>query len=139
MNKTFIYTLSGREDLARTLLFQYKNFKKWAWYGELGAGKTTLTKSCLKLLGSIDEGSSPTFSIVNQYQSTHHEPIWHLDLYRLKNTEEAFQAGIYDLIQGDGYYFVEWPELIEEWMDADWLRLSIKSLDEETRMIIAMT
>lgn len=135
MDKTFIYTLTGREELAKSLLFQYAGFKKWAWYGDLGSGKTTLTKSCIKLLGSIDEGSSPTFSIINQYQSIRHESIWHLDLYRLKNTEEAFQAGIYELLQGEGYFFVEWPGLIEEWLDEHWLKLEINILDSETRSI----
>jgi len=135
MEKTFIYTQSGKDILAKSLLFQYANFKKWAWYGDLGTGKTTLTKSCMKILGSVDEGSSPTFSIVNQYQTIRHESIWHLDLYRLKNTEEAFQAGIYELIRGDDYYFVEWPELIEEWMDDSWLKLYIETLDTETRVI----
>ncbi|MDZ4709696.1 MAG: tRNA (adenosine(37)-N6)-threonylcarbamoyltransferase complex ATPase subunit type 1 TsaE [Saprospiraceae bacterium] len=135
MDKTFIYTLSGKDILAKSLLFQYAEFKKWAWYGDLGTGKTTLTKSCSKLLGSVDAGSSPTFSIVNQYQTIRHESIWHLDLYRLKNTEEAFQAGIYELIRGDDYYFVEWPELIEDWMDDSWLKLYIEALDDETRVI----
>jgi tRNA threonylcarbamoyladenosine biosynthesis protein TsaE len=135
MDKMFIYTLSGKEILVKSLLFQYAEFKKWAWYGDLGTGKTTLTKSCLKILGSVDEGSSPTFSIVNQYQTIRHESIWHLDLYRLKNSEEAFQAGVYDLIRGDDYYFVEWPELIDEWMDDTWLRLHIETLDSKTRSI----
>jgi len=135
MTKTFIYTLNGRDDLAKSLLFQYAKFKKWAWYGDLGSGKTTLTKSCLKLMGSLDEGSSPTFSIVNQYQTTRHESIWHLDLYRLKDLNEAFQAGIHDLIQEDGYCFVEWPALIEEWLDERWLKLKIQTLDNEARMI----
>ena len=134
--KSFIYSLESIEEVVKSLVFQYPNAFKWAVYGPMGSGKTTLIKILAKQLGSVDEGSSPTFALVNQYDTSIHTMIYHMDLFRLNSLEEAFNAGIYEIIQSDPCYcFVEWPELIEDWMDDSWLRLELFRLDEFIRMI----
>jgi tRNA threonylcarbamoyladenosine biosynthesis protein TsaE len=134
--KTFIYPIESVEELVKTMLFLFPQSTKWAFYGPMGIGKTTLIKMFAKKLGSLDEGSSPTFAIANVYKTISHRLIYHLDLFRLKSPEEAFNAGISEMIQSDhSICFVEWPELIDDWMDEHWLRIEMLRLDEQTRMI----
>ncbi|PIR14716.1 MAG: tRNA (adenosine(37)-N6)-threonylcarbamoyltransferase complex ATPase subunit type 1 TsaE [Flavobacteriales bacterium CG_4_9_14_0_2_um_filter_35_242] len=87
--------------------------KIWLFYGTMGSGKTTLIKALVKLLSLADVANSPTFSIVNEYQSRKGTPIYHFDFYRIKKEEEALDLGIDDYFYSDNYCFVEWPEKIE--------------------------
>jgi len=87
--------------------------KIWLFYGTMGSGKTTLIKALVKLLSLADVANSPTFSIVNEYQSRKGTPIYHFDFYRIKKEEEALDMGIDDYFYSDNYCFVEWPEKIE--------------------------
>jgi len=87
--------------------------KIWLFYGTMGSGKTTLIKALVKLLSLADVTNSPTFSIVNEYQSRKGTPIYHFDFYRIKKEEEALDLGIDDYFYSDNYCFVEWPEKIE--------------------------
>lgn len=135
MKKTFVYTVESLDDFVKTLIFQYPASKKWAWYGEMGSGKTTITKSFIRQLGSPDPGSSPTFSIANTYLAASGASIVHLDLYRLQSEREAFDAGVYDLIQEPGYCFVEWPEMIENWLDEEWVIARIRVLNGDNRLV----
>lgn len=139
-SKSFIYSIESLDQIAEALLFQYPLARKWAFYGSMGMGKTTLIKALVKKLGSIDEGSSPTFAIANQYQSTTGRLIYHLDLFRLKSLEEAFHAGMYEIIQStESYCFVEWPELIENWLDDEWLKVHMMRSGGDTRWIKVLT
>ncbi|MEO5582516.1 MAG: tRNA (adenosine(37)-N6)-threonylcarbamoyltransferase complex ATPase subunit type 1 TsaE [Saprospiraceae bacterium] len=135
-SKTFIYSIESTEELVKTIVFLYPKSTRWAFYGPMGSGKTTLIKMFAKALGSIDEGSSPTFAIANVYKTKSFNLIYHLDLFRLKSLEEAFNAGVNEIIQtSQSYCFVEWPELIETWLDAHWMKVEILRLDENTRLI----
>jgi len=78
--------------------------------GDLGAGKTTLIKELLAQLGSTDTGSSPSYSLINEYATTSGGKIYHLDLYRLHSVEEAFALGLEDILYSGHYCFVEWPQ-----------------------------
>ena len=95
------------------LLLEKIPSKIWLFYGTMGSGKTTLIKALVKLLSLADVANSPTFSIVNEYQSRKGTPIYHFDFYRIKKEEEALDMGIDDYFYSDNYCFVEWPEKIE--------------------------
>lgn len=100
-------------------------------YGDLGAGKTTLTKEVLAQLGSEDEASSPTYGLVNEYALAE-GVFYHIDLYRLNSTEEALDMGIEEYVDSSQYCFVEWPQIIESIMDAYW-SLTIEMDEDEVR------
>lgn len=121
-------------ELARSILEFAENRKVFALYAQMGAGKTTLIKELCRQLGSSDNFSSPTYSIANEYQTTDGRKIYHLDLYRLNNLEEAHSIGIEDYISGNNYCFVEWPELIETLLPVSTIKLEIKA-DEAIRHI----
>ena len=93
--------------------------------GEMGVGKTTLVKRLCSHLGIEDEVSSPTFGIVNVYKGIGQQ-INHIDLYRLKDAEEAETAGVFDVLQGEGLSLVEWPERIADELEGEVLVLTIE-------------
>ena len=113
--------------------------KVFAFYAEMGAGKTTLIKEICKQLGSEDSFSSPTYSIVNEYSLKNSSAkIFHIDCYRLKNLEEAFAIGMEEYLGSENYCFVEWPEMVEPLMPLDVVKISIR-LDENVRNVSIFT
>jgi len=111
----------------------------FAFYGEMGAGKTTLIKEMCRQLGSSDNFSSPTYSIVNEYQIGENESkIYHIDLYRLKNIDEALAIGIEEYINGESYCFIEWPQLIEQLLPVNTVKVEIKFEDNTREISIFM-
>ena len=121
------YQLSGLETVAKQLLNNLKT-KTLLFYGEMGVGKTTLIKALVKELGVIEEVSSPTFSIVNEYELKD-DKIFHFDLYRIRSLEEAYNFGIEDYLDAGHWVFIEWPELIETILDGtfDEIKLELDS------------
>jgi tRNA threonylcarbamoyladenosine biosynthesis protein TsaE len=105
------YQLNDVEDVAHELIKNIKS-KTLLFYGNMGVGKTTLIKAIAKTLGSTDEVSSPTFSIVNEYK-TETTSIYHFDLYRIENIEEAYDFGIEDYLDSENWKLIEWPEKID--------------------------
>jgi tRNA threonylcarbamoyladenosine biosynthesis protein TsaE len=104
--------------------------------GELGAGKTTLVKSLCSALGSLDEVSSPTFSLVNEYRDASENPIYHIDLYRLNSVEEAIQIGIEEYLHSGAWCFIEWPEVIASLVeDGLAATISLITLEDDSRRI----
>jgi tRNA threonylcarbamoyladenosine biosynthesis protein TsaE len=101
----------------------------------MGAGKTTLISALCKSLGSTDDLSSPTFSIVNEYQSNV-GVIYHFDFYRIKTIEEAFDFGLEEYLYSGNYCFLEWSEKVEALLPDSPLKISIEIIDEETRQLI---
>jgi tRNA threonylcarbamoyladenosine biosynthesis protein TsaE len=113
--------------------------KVFALYGPMGAGKTTLVKEICRQLGSNDSFSSPTYSIVNEYLVTKHfDKIYHIDLYRLKNMEEALIIGIEDYLDGQRYCFIEWPEIIESLLPPDTVKIEMKVENNVRELTIFM-
>lgn len=99
---------------AKQLLEKFPSSRIFAFHGNLGAGKTTFIKALCTHLGVKDAMSSPSFSIINEYETGSGDLVYHFDLYRLKSAEEAFDTGMEDYLYCDNYCFVEWPERAEE-------------------------
>jgi tRNA threonylcarbamoyladenosine biosynthesis protein TsaE len=115
------------------------NRKKIALYGEMGAGKTTFTKAFCQHLGVKETTASPTFSLINQYSYTdakgEKKLIYHLDLYRLHNLQEAYDIGIEDVLYDNNYCLIEWPQLIEPILEEDVAIIHVKIAGKNKRTI----
>ena len=105
-----------------------KEEKIYFFIGEMGAGKTTLIKEICKALGVREMVNSPTFAIINEYH-TGTETIYHFDCYRIKNKGEAEDIGVGDYIHSGNYCFIEWPDVIEEMVDTDYVTITIKETE----------
>jgi tRNA threonylcarbamoyladenosine biosynthesis protein TsaE len=110
------FSLDEINDVANKILTNYPEVRHFAFYAEMGSGKTTLIRALCKSLGVKDNVSSPTFSIINEYQiEGSNTKVYHMDWYRLKNTTDAIEAGVQDILQQpNNYCFVEWPEIASE-------------------------
>lgn len=103
--------------------------------GNLGAGKTTLIQQIVSILGHKGSTSSPTYSLINEYQGTN-GPIYHMDLYRLKDIDEAYDIGIEDYVFSGHYCFIEWPDLLMDMIEGEsYAQMNIEQLDEGVRRI----
>ena len=129
------FTLDEIEETANKLLAASANIKVFAFYGEMGAGKTTFIHALCKVLGVTDVVTSPTFSIINQYKTTTAQTIYHMDLYRLKDENEAINAGIEDCLYSGNICLVEWPEKAAGIFPDDTLHVTITSVDDNTRKL----
>jgi tRNA threonylcarbamoyladenosine biosynthesis protein TsaE len=112
--------------------------KIFAFHGDMGVGKTTTIAALCKALGVKDTISSPTYSIINEYsygKAGNTKKIYHIDLYRLKDTEEIMQAGVEECILSDEICMVEWPDKAPELFEENCLHIFIESVDEKTRLI----
>jgi len=97
--------------------------------GEMGAGKTTLIKELLSLMSVIDNVSSPTFSIINEYSTDKNEVIYHMDLYRIKNISELDNIGFFEYLESGKTCLIEWGEIIEEMIDSEYNKFTITNED----------
>jgi tRNA threonylcarbamoyladenosine biosynthesis protein TsaE len=127
------FTLNEIESVAKQILSRNPN-KIILLNGEMGAGKTTLVKAFCTILGVEDATSSPTFSIVNEYKASN-EVIYHFDMYRLKNENEALDIGIEDYFYSGRWCFVEWSEKIPNLIPNIHTVIDIKTLDNSTRIL----
>ena len=118
-----IFELSEIDHTAHTLLAKLPNPCVVALYGEMGAGKTTLVAAMCRALGVQDAVSSPTFGIINEYEDLAGRPVYHIDLYRIKDEEEAVQAGVEECFYSAGYCFVEWPQKAASLIPGDAVRI----------------
>ncbi|MBR5183433.1 MAG: tRNA (adenosine(37)-N6)-threonylcarbamoyltransferase complex ATPase subunit type 1 TsaE [Bacteroidales bacterium] len=105
----------------------------FAFYGQMGAGKTTFIKAICNVLGVEDLVSSPTFTIVNEYKSAKGFPIYHFDFYRINKLDEAYDIGIDEYFNGHGLCLIEWPELIEELLTEEAMKVKIEILSPTER------
>ena len=130
-----IFTLDQIGVAAQKILADSTGYRVLALHGEMGAGKTTFAKALCKEMGVIDNISSPTFSIINQYATKDGAVIYHMDLYRIKNEAEAIASGVEDCLLSGNACLVEWPEKAEGIFPEDTLHLYFTSLDLDTRKI----
>ena len=104
------FSLDGIDEVANQFLDLIKGHNVIAFHGEMGTGKTTFINALCRQLQVMDTVSSPTYAIINQYKTKSGATVYHLDLYRLKNEEEALMAGVEDCFYSGNLCFVEWPE-----------------------------
>ena len=126
-----IKNIDGISEAARQFIDNMGDSKVFAFYGSMGAGKTTFIKAVCEQLGVKDVITSPTFAIVNEYEG----PIYHFDYYRIKRIEEVYDMGYEDYFYSGGVCFIEWPELIEELLPDDTIRVSITEQEDGSRLI----
>ena len=108
----------------------------FAFYGKMGAGKTTFIKAVCEELGVEDVITSPTFAIVNEYRSdTTGELIYHFDFYRIKKIEEVYDMGYEDYFYSGALCFIEWPELIEELLPEEAVKVTIEENSDGSRSV----
>lgn len=132
-----INSLSELQELAKELLDYITPGIPVAFYGGMGAGKTTLIKAICKELSVIDNTSSPTFSIVNEYLTEKGEKIFHFDFYRIKNETEVYDMGYEEYLDNkDAYCFIEWPEQTGDLLPENTLKISIKVFKEQRLITI---
>jgi tRNA threonylcarbamoyladenosine biosynthesis protein TsaE len=142
MQKQFIIpSISDLPKAVKWVLEQAKGRQKIMLYGDMGAGKTTFTKAFCDHFGVTDTTSSPTFSLVNEYRYKSNgvnKMIHHLDLYRLKNLDEALDIGIEDYLFDDDYCLIEWAQIIEPLLPDDVLKIRIEISDTFERKIVIL-
>lgn len=129
--------LSSPDDLnaaAKKILDFAGDEKVFLFYGQMGAGKTTLVNALCRELGVTENTSSPTFAIVNEYRA-YPKNIFHFDFYRLKNQTEAMDIGFEEYLDSGKYCFIEWPEKIPDLLPEHHLRISITVTGEQSRDI----
>lgn len=118
------------KDLAKQIIDHYSDERVFLLHGMMGVGKTTLTKGFIEVIGSEDEGCSPTFGIVNEYE-TSNGSIYHFDCYRMKDSEEALAMGWDDYLYSGNYCFIEWPERVEDILPDSFVIVRIENVDGE--------
>jgi len=111
-NMESIYSFNEIEGVAKNFIQHMNSYKVFAFHGNLGAGKTTFIQNICKLLEVKVNVSSPTFSIINRYSSTNNNIIYHIDLYRVKDDDEAINAGVEECIFSNELCFIEWPDRV---------------------------
>ena len=128
-------TINDLELAATTFIKDNAGRRIFAFYGEMGAGKTTLIRAICQKLGSIDTVTSPTFTIVNEYFTSSGDTLYHFDFYRIEKTEELFDIGFEEYLESDRVCFMEWPEKIEEWLPEGTVKVRISVNDDMSRII----
>lgn len=127
------YGLHDLEVVAKQII-KNVNSKTLLFYGDMGVGKTTLIKALVKALGSLDVASSPTFSIVNEYEATNFM-IYHFDLYRIQDIDEAYNFGIEDYLYSNNWSIIEWPDVIKDILPDHFNRIDLLLNDDKTRTL----
>ena len=130
------YSLADLPVVAKEMIESLQGAPRvWLFRGQMGAGKTTLSKELLLQLGVGQNVQSPTFSLVNEYQTQTGEIIYHFDLYRLKNIQEALAIGIEEYLDSGNYCLIEWPEQAEELWDFPHVNVEIEAINEVQRKL----
>jgi tRNA threonylcarbamoyladenosine biosynthesis protein TsaE len=107
----------------------------FAFYGAMGSGKTTIIKSICGAMGAVDIVTSPTFTLVNEYRTKEGEYLYHIDFYRIRKMEEVFDFGLEVYFSSGSYCFMEWPELIEDILPDETVRIKITIGENEERIL----
>lgn len=133
--KLEINNLNDISEAAQRFADQMGDNKVFAFYGDMGAGKTTFIKAICEVLGVKETITSPTFAIVNEYKSGSGDPIFHFDFYRINKLEEAYDFGYEDYFYSGNVCFIEWPELIEPILPLDIVEVAIRETENGSRVV----
>ena len=137
MTEIKIHSLEEIHEAARQFVEAMGDNTVFAFYGKMGAGKTTFIKAVCEELSVEDVVTSPTFAIVNEYRSdSTGELIYHFDFYRIKKLEEVYDMGYEDYFYCGAVCFIEWPELIEELLPGDAVKVTIDEQADGTRLLV---
>lgn len=130
-----IKSLEEYPAAAKEFIHRMEERRIFAFYGSMGAGKTTFIKSLCEAMGVEDAINSPTFAIVNEYADACGDTIYHFDFYRIKNIAEVYNMGYEEYFYNNAYCFIEWPELIEELLPKETVKVQVTEMPDGTRTI----
>lgn len=131
-----IASLDDMKKAATEFVAAMRDRKVFAFYGKMGAGKTTFIKAVCEELGVEDVINSPTFAIVNEYVDGRGEPVYHFDFYRIKHPQEVLDIGYEDYVYSGHVCFMEWPELIENLLPDDAVKVTIEEETDGGRVVL---
>ncbi|HEX2683387.1 MAG TPA: tRNA (adenosine(37)-N6)-threonylcarbamoyltransferase complex ATPase subunit type 1 TsaE [Ferruginibacter sp.] len=129
------FSLQQIRSTATALLHDMAGHTVFAFHGEMGAGKTTFIHALCEVMGVQDVVTSPTFSLINQYRTNDNKTVYHMDLYRIRDEQEAINAGIEDCLYSGEICLVEWPEKAGDIFPDDTVHITISSVDDNTRKL----
>jgi len=135
MFRAEIKSLSDINHIAARFIQAHPADRIFAFYGEMGAGKTTFIKALCEEMQVLDYVTSPTFALINEYRTENNRAIFHFDFYRIKNISEAFDFGYEDYFYSGDYCFIEWPELIEPLLPSIAVKVTIREIEKGRRII----
>ena len=135
MFRAEIKSLSDINHIAARFIQAHPADRIFAFYGAMGAGKTTFIKAICEEMQVLDYVTSPTFALINEYKTENNATIFHFDFYRIKNLNEAYDFGYEDYFYSGDYCFIEWPELIESLLPAIAVKVNIKVIENDIRVI----
>lgn len=133
-HEDIIYNISDIFSICNFIHEKIRN-RVVCFSGEMGAGKTTLIKSLCKKIGGVELANSPSFGLINVYESRNGSLIYHLDCYRLRNSIEALDLGVEEYLNSGNWVFIEWPERIEELLPPLRTEIQLLVIDENTRRL----
>lgn len=130
-----INSLDTIHEAAKEFIKGMGDGKVFAFYGKMGAGKTTFIKALCEVLGVKDVITSPTFAIINEYTDGNDNPIYHFDFYRIKKLEEVYDMGYEDYFYSSNLCLLEWPELVEDVLPENVIKVTIEEQPDGSRLL----
>ena len=130
-----INSLDTIHEAAKEFIKGMGDGKVFAFYGKMGAGKTTFIKALCEVLGVKDVITSPTFAIINEYTDGNDDPIYHFDFYRIKKLEEVYDMGYEDYFYSGNLCLLEWPELVEDVLPENVIKVTIEEQPDGSRLL----
>ena len=128
-------SLDTIHEAAKDFIKGMEDGKVFAFYGKMGAGKTTFIKALCEVLGVKDVITSPTFAIINEYTDGNDNPIYHFDFYRIKKLEEVYDMGYEDYFYSGNLCLLEWPELVEDVLPENVIKVTIEEQPDGSRLL----
>ncbi len=133
--RLFLASLSDLPRVAGEFIALTKGKKQFAFYGNMGVGKTTFIKEICRQLGVNQVVTSPTFALINEYTTIDHQIVYHFDFYRINKVEELFDFGYEDYLYSSNYCFIEWPEKAEEILPGHLQKVNFSEMPDGIRVI----